>query len=74
MGQPIARRQMMPTHYTTYDRAEIPPEGKSPDDLNVHIAGHLAAGWTMAFYATNPTPTGTVHHFIWQGPDVITMQ
>ena len=62
--------QMMHSYYTTYDRAEIPPEGKSPDDLNGHIAGHLAAGWVMAFYSAVPTATGSVHHFIWRGPDM----
>jgi hypothetical protein len=60
--------QMMHSYYTTYDRAEIPPAGKSPDDLNGHIASHLAAGWAMAFYSAVATATGSVHHF-WRGPE-----
>jgi hypothetical protein len=63
---------MMHTHYATYDRAEIPPAGRAAEDLDAHIVSHLTAGWEMAFYSTNATATGTVHHFIWRGPDMAT--
>jgi hypothetical protein len=71
MTRPAAL-QMMHSYTATYDRAENPPPGRSHDDLNTHIASHIAAGWTMAFYSTNATATGTVHHFIWRGPEPAT--
>jgi hypothetical protein len=34
------------------------------------MARHVEAGWKLAFYSTNATSTGTVHHFIGEGPDI----
>ena len=59
--------EMMHSHYMTHDRLETATEGTS-DDLNGHIAGHLAAGWVMAFYSAVPSGGGSLHHFIWRGP------
>jgi hypothetical protein len=37
------------------------------EEVDEHMARHIEAGWKLAFYSTNATATGTVHHFIWQG-------
>ena len=61
--------QMVHSSLTIQEAAEVPLPGKSPDDLNMHIASYLAAGWLMAHYAVHTTSTGIRHHFIWQGPE-----
>ena len=61
--------QMVHSSLTIQEAAEVPLPGKSLDDLNMHIANHLAAGWQMAFYAVHTTNSGIRHHFIWQGPE-----
>jgi hypothetical protein len=63
--------RMMHSHYTTYQLSDVPSEGTS-DDLNTHIASYLAAGWVLAFYSVVPSGGGTVHHFIWRGPEPVT--
>lgn len=60
--------QMVHSALTVNETAVEPLPGKSPDDLDRHIAAHLAAGWQMAFYAVHMTNNGTRHHFIWRGP------
>ena len=60
--------QMVHSSLTIQEAAEVPMPGKSPEDLNMHIASYLAAGWVMAHYAVHPTSSGIRHHFIWQGP------
>jgi hypothetical protein len=37
------------------------------EEVDEHMARHVEAGWKLAFYSTNATSTGTVHHFIWEG-------
>ena len=61
--------QMTHSSLTIQEAAENPLPGKSPEDLDMHIASHLAAGWQMAFYAVHTTNSGIRHHFIWRGPD-----
>ena len=61
--------QMKHSSLTIQEAAETPLPGKSLEDLDMHIAAHLAAGWIMAQYAVHVTSTGIRHHFIWQGPD-----
>jgi hypothetical protein len=53
-----------------YDRAVNPPPGRGREEVDEHMARHVEAGWKLAFYSTNATSTGTVHHFIWEGPDI----
>ena len=60
--------QMVHSSLTIMEAAENPLPGKSPEDLNMHIASYLAAGWEMAFYAVHTTSSGIRHHFIWRGP------
>jgi len=60
--------QMVHSSLTIQEAAENPLPGKSPEDLNMHIASYLAAGWDMAFYAVHTTNSGIRHHFIWRGP------
>ena len=60
--------QMVHSSLTIMEAAENPLPGKSREDLNMHIASYLAAGWEMAFYAVHPTSSGIRHHFIWRGP------
>jgi hypothetical protein len=61
--------QMVHSSLTIQEAAESPMPGKSLEDLNMHIASYLAAGWVMAHYAVHTTSTGIRHHFIWQGPE-----
>jgi hypothetical protein len=61
--------QMIHSSQSVYDRAVNPPPGKGRNMVNEHIAEHIRAGWKMAFYSTNATVNGTVHHFIWSGPE-----
>jgi hypothetical protein len=61
--------QMVHSSLTIQEAAEVPLPGKSPEDLNMHIASYLAAGWEMAHYAVHVTSTGIRHHFIWRGPE-----
>jgi hypothetical protein len=61
--------QMVHSSLTIQEAAESPLPGKSLEDLNMHIASYLAAGWDMAHYAVHPTSTGIRHHFIWSGPE-----
>jgi hypothetical protein len=61
--------QMKHSSLTIQEAAEVPMPGKSLEDLDLHIASHLAAGWLMAQYAVHTTSTGIRHHFIWQGPE-----
>ena len=61
--------QMVHSSLTINEGAVEPLPGKSLDDLNAHIASHLAAGWEMAFYAVHTTSSGIRHHFIWRGPE-----
>jgi hypothetical protein len=61
--------QMVHSSLTIQEAAEVPLPGKSPEDLNNHIASYLAAGWVMAHYAVHTTSSGIRHHFIWQGPE-----
>ncbi len=61
--------QMVHSSLTINEAAIDPVPGKSPEDLDMHIASHLAAGWQMAFYAVHTTNSGIRHHFIWRGPD-----
>ena len=61
--------QMVHSSLTIQEAAETPLPGKSLEDLNMHIATYLAAGWVMSHYAVHPTSTGIRHHFIWQGPE-----
>lgn len=68
------RMQMIHSSQAVYDRAVNPPPGKGRDMVNDHIASHIAAGWRMAFYSTNATATGTIHHFIWSGPESLEEQ
>ena len=60
--------QMVHSSLTIMEAAENPLPGKSPEDLNMHIASYLAVGWEMAFYAVHTTSSGIRHHFIWRGP------
>ena len=60
--------QMVHSSLTIQEAAETPLPGKSPEDLNMHIASYLAAGWHMAHYAVHTTSSGIRHHFIWSGP------
>ena len=60
--------QMIHSSLTINEAAESPLPGKSLEDLDRHIANHLAAGWQMAHYAVHPTSSGIRHHFIWHGP------
>jgi hypothetical protein len=41
-----------------------PAAGRGREEVDEHMARHVEAGWTLAFYSTNATSTGTVHHFI----------
>ena len=61
--------QMVHSSLTIQEAAVDPLPGKGPDDLNMHIASYLAAGWMMAHYAVHTTSTGIRHHFIWRGPE-----
>ena len=61
--------QMVHSSLTINEAAIDPVPGKSPEDLDMHIASHLAAGWQMAFYAVHTTNSGIRHHFIWRGPE-----
>ena len=61
--------QMVHSSLTIQEAAESPMPGKSLEDLDLHIANYLAAGWIMAHYAVHTTSTGIRHHFIWQGPE-----
>ena len=61
--------QMVHSSLTINEAALDPVPGKSLEDLNIHIASYLAAGWTMAHYAVHTTSSGIRHHFIWRGPD-----
>ena len=47
--------QMVHSSLTIQEAAESPLPGKSPEDLNMHIATYLAAGWQMSFYAVHTT-------------------
>ena len=60
--------QMVHSSLTIQEGAESPVPGKSLEDLNMHIASYLAAGWEMAHYAVHPTSSGIRHHFSWAGP------
>ena len=61
--------QMVHSSLTIQDAAVDPMPGKGLEDLNLHIASYLAAGWSMAHYAVHTTSTGIRHHFIWHGPE-----
>ncbi len=61
--------QMVHSSLTINEAAIDPVPGKSPEDLDMHIASYLAAGWQMAFYAVHTTSSGIRHHFIWRGPE-----
>ena len=61
--------QMVHSSLTIQEAAVDPMPGKGLEDLDMHIASHLAAGWIMAHYAVHVTSTGIRHHFIWQGPE-----
>jgi hypothetical protein len=61
--------QMVHSSLTIQEAADTPLPGKSLEDLDMHIASYLAAGWMMAQYAVHTTATGIRHHFIWQGPE-----
>jgi hypothetical protein len=61
--------QMVHSSLTINEAAVDPVPGKSPEDLNMHIASYLAAGWEMAHYAVHTTSSGIRHHFIWRGPE-----
>lgn len=61
--------QMVHSSLTIQEAADTPLPGKSLEDLDMHIASYLAAGWLMAHYAVHTTSTGIRHHFIWQGPE-----
>ena len=39
--------QMVHSSLTIQEAAESPLPGKSPEDLNMHIATYLAAGWQL---------------------------
>ena len=62
--------QMVHSSLTIMEAAENPLPGKSPEDLNMHIASYLAAGWHMAHYAVHTTsscrmsgsPTSALSH------------
>ena len=60
--------QMVHSSLTIQEAAVAPLPGKGLEDLDMHIASYLAAGWSMAHYAVHPTSTGIRHHFIWSGP------
>jgi hypothetical protein len=64
--------QMTHSHYATYGGAELPAGSGTDDDLNGHIASYLDAGWVMAFYSVVLAGGGSVHHFIWRGPEPAT--
>lgn len=61
--------QMVHSSLTIQEAAVDPMPGKGLEDLNMHIATYLAAGWHMAHYAVHTTSTGIRHHFIWHGPE-----
>jgi hypothetical protein len=61
--------QMVHSSLTINEAAVDPVPGKSLEDLNMHIASYLAAGWEMAHYAVHMTSSGIRHHFIWRGPE-----
>ena len=61
--------QMVHSSLTIQEAAETPLPGRSLEDLNMHIASYLAAGWEMAHYAVHTTSSGIRHHFIWRGPE-----
>jgi hypothetical protein len=61
--------QMVHSSLTIQEAAVDPLPGKGLEDLDMHIANYLAAGWMMAHYAVHPTSTGIRHHFIWRGPE-----
>jgi hypothetical protein len=61
--------QMVHSSLTINEAALDPVPGKSLEDLNMHIASYLAAGWEMAHYAVHTTSSGIRHHFIWRGPE-----
>ena len=61
--------QMVHSSLTINEAAVDPVPGKSLEDLNMHIASYLAAGWSMAHYAVHTTSSGIRHHFIWSGPE-----
>jgi hypothetical protein len=52
---------------TCIRQAVNPPPAGGREEVDEHMARHIEAGWKLAFYSTNATATGTVHHFIWQG-------
>jgi hypothetical protein len=62
---------MMHSQYATYHLSSVPAEGTS-EDLNRHIDSYPAAGWVMAFYSVVLSGGGSVHHFIWRGPEPAT--
>ena len=51
--------QMTHSSLTIQEAAENPLPGKSPEDLDMHIASHLAAGWEMAFSPSTPRAAGS---------------
>jgi hypothetical protein len=67
----VAMPQLKHSMQSINDRAINPPPGKGREEVDEHMARHVEAGWTLAFYSTNATATGTMHHFIWQGPERI---
>jgi hypothetical protein len=58
--------QMMHSSLTIQEGAVEPVAGKSPEDLNIHINSHIAAGWRMAHYGVHVVGSGIRHHFIWE--------
>jgi hypothetical protein len=56
----------MHSSLTINEAAIDPVPGKSPEDLNMHIASYLAGGWQMAFYAVHTTNSGIRGYFIWR--------
>ena len=50
----MAMPQLKHSSQPIYDRAVNPPPGRGREEVDEHMARHVEAGWTLAFYLDKP--------------------